>query len=54
MDTVDLFNKKENIIKKVDLNNAVSEIYYLRYRVPTTNELIKHIEKSRNEWERDI
>lgn len=39
--TVDLWNKKDNIIKSIPLDTAVFEIYFLRYRVPTENELFQ-------------
>ena len=37
--TVPLFDRKNNIIKEVDIDNAIYEIYYQYYRVPTETEL---------------
>jgi len=42
MDTVELFYKKNGTIKKVPINTAILEIYYLKYRVPTDEELKKN------------
>jgi hypothetical protein len=38
-DNVYLFNKKEKTIKTVSIDNALSDIYYLKYRIPTNKEL---------------
>lgn len=40
--TVELWNKKDNIIKSIPLDTAVFEIYYLRYRVPTKTEITQY------------
>jgi hypothetical protein len=36
---IELFNKKENTIKSIPLDTAIFELYYLRYRIPTQEEL---------------
>lgn len=48
--TIYLYSIKDNIIKDIPLDKAVSEIYYLRYRVPTETELEKfHVNYTVNE-----
>ena len=39
--SIPLYNIKDEIIKDVNIAHAISEIYYLRYRVPTNKELEK-------------
>lgn len=40
-ETVEMFNIKEGVIKRISADDAVFEMYYLRYRIPTHNELKK-------------
>lgn len=50
-----LFHKKSNDIKKVELDNAIVEIYYLAYRIPTKDELKTYkINKTVEEIKREI
>jgi hypothetical protein len=40
--TIEMFNVKDKVIKSISLDTAIFEMYYLRYRIPTSKELISN------------